>query len=97
MYLSHLCVAAAWHHIYSVLSNPDSFYEDLLEDKTNSKDVSTLVSTVVFIRVWFSGKFSNLLPHFFLHHFLITQTKEEEALQKCTPPLHSVSTELINQ
>lgn len=49
MYLFHLCLPAAWLQNYSVLcvisrlSNPDSFYDNLLELKTNPKDESTLV------------------------------------------------------
>lgn len=70
MYLSPPCLAASWHQIYSILSNPDSFYDDLLEYKTNPKDVSTLVAIVVLIRECFSGKLSNLLPHFLSHHCL---------------------------
>lgn len=48
MYFFHLCLAAAWLQNYSVLhvinrlSNPDSFYDNLLELKNNSKDMSTL-------------------------------------------------------
>lgn len=57
----------------------------------NSKDVSTLVSAVVLIRVWFSGKFSSLLPHLLFAPLPNNTTDVEDALQKCTPALHSVS------
>lgn len=95
-WLCTFLIYAAWHQIYPIVSNSDSFYEDLLELKANPKDVPTLVSTVVLIKEWFSGKLSHLLPHFFLHYCLTTQTEAEDTLQKCTSPLYSVNIEELS-
>jgi len=50
MHLFHLCLVAAWLqnysvlHVISILPNPHSFCDNLMEPKINPKDVSRLAS-----------------------------------------------------